>query len=86
MTGSATVWRFVLAATACLVSCGPSGASGAEKGERRPNVVFFLVDDMGWMDSTVYGSQYYDTPNMHRLAERSMVFTDAYAANPLCSP
>jgi len=38
------------------------------------------------MDSTVYGSRYYETPNMERLAERGMVFTDAYAANPLCSP
>jgi len=31
---------------------------------KRPNIVFFLADDMGWMDSTVYGSRYYDTPNM----------------------
>lgn len=54
--------------------------------DRKPNIVFFLVDDMGWMDSTVYGSRYYETPNMERLAERSMMFTDAYAANPLCSP
>ena len=51
-----------------------------------PNVVFFLVDDMGWMDTTVYGSQYYHTPNMERLAKRSMMFTDAYSASPLCSP
>ena len=53
---------------------------------RKPNVVFFLMDDMGWMDSTVYGSKYYETPNMERLARRGMVFTDAYAASPLCSP
>lgn len=53
---------------------------------RKPNIVFFLADDMGWVDSTVYGSRYYETPNLERLAERGMVFTDAYAANPLCSP
>jgi len=53
---------------------------------RKPNIVFFLVDDMGWMDTTVNGSQYYETPNMERLAERGMLFTNAYAANPLCSP
>ncbi|MCA9153387.1 MAG: sulfatase-like hydrolase/transferase, partial [Planctomycetales bacterium] len=52
---------------------------------RRPNVVLFLVDDMGWMDSTPYGSQYYETPNIQRLARESMRFTDAYAL-PLCSP
>lgn len=52
---------------------------------RKPNVVLFLVDDMGWMDSTPYGSKYYETPNMQRLAKQSMRFTDAYAV-PLCSP
>ena len=54
-------------------------------GEERPNVVLFLVDDMGWMDTSVYGSEYYETPNMERLAKQSMRFTDAYAV-PLCSP
>lgn len=52
---------------------------------RAPNIVLFLVDDMGWMDSTPYGSQYYETPNMKRLERQSMRFTDAYAV-PLCSP
>jgi arylsulfatase A-like enzyme len=51
----------------------------------KPNVVLFLVDDMGWMDSTPYGSQYYETPNMERLARQAMRFTSAYAL-PLCSP
>ena len=51
----------------------------------KPNVVLFLVDDMGWMDSSAYGSRYYETPNMQRLAKQSMRFTDAYAV-PLCSP
>jgi len=51
----------------------------------KPNVVLFLVDDMGWMDSTPYGSQYYETPNIERLSQRAMLFTDAYAC-PLCSP
>lgn len=64
-----------------LTLAAPGGGA-----QRRPNIVFFLVDDMGWMDSTVYGSRYYETPNMERLAERGMRFTDAYAANPLCSP
>ena len=51
----------------------------------KPNVVLFLVDDMGWMDSTPYGSKYYETPHMDKLARQSMLFTDAYA-HPLCSP
>jgi len=51
----------------------------------KPNIVLFLVDDMGWMDCGVYGSKYYETPHMDRLAGQSMLFTDAYA-HPLCSP
>jgi arylsulfatase A-like enzyme len=53
--------------------------------ERPPNVVLFVVDDMGWMDSSVYGSKYYETPHMERLAKQAMRFTNAYAV-PLCSP
>lgn len=51
----------------------------------KPNIFLFLVDDMGWMDSEPYGSQYYETPNMTRLAKQAMRFTNAYAM-PLCSP
>ena len=51
----------------------------------KPNVVLFLVDDMGWMDCEPYGSTYYETPNMERLAKRGLRFTNAYAT-PLCSP
>jgi arylsulfatase A-like enzyme len=66
----------------CLFALLCTLAQGAE---RRPNVVFFLVDDMGWMDCGVYGSKYYETPNIDRFAKRAMRFTDAYA-QPLCSP
>ncbi|MFM8469628.1 MAG: sulfatase [Limisphaerales bacterium] len=52
---------------------------------RRPNVILFLVDDMGWVDCGAYGSKYYQTPNIDRFAARALRFTDAYA-QPLCSP
>lgn len=61
----------------------PAGKTSAAMG--RPNVVLFLVDDMGWMDSTPYGSRYYETLNIARLASQGMRFTRAYA-QPLCSP
>ncbi len=51
-----------------------------------PNIILILADDMGWMDSELYGSTYYETPNLSRLANEGMHFTDAYAASPLCSP
>ncbi|MCF7818202.1 MAG: sulfatase [Kiritimatiellales bacterium] len=53
---------------------------------KQPNVVFILVDDLGWRDTGCYGSTFYKTPNVDRLAASGMRFTDAYAANPLCSP
>ena len=57
-----------------------------KKTKEQPNIIFFLVDDMGWMDTSINGSEYYETPNMERLAKMGMKFTQAYAANPLCSP
>ena len=60
--------------------------ANAAADSKRPNIIVFLVDDMGWTDCGAYGSTYYETPNMDRLAKRGMRFTDAYSANPLCSP
>ncbi|MCI0457613.1 MAG: sulfatase [Gemmataceae bacterium] len=58
----------------------------ADAADRKPNLVFILADDLGWMDTTPYGSKFHETPNLDRLAKRGMRFTNAYAANPLCSP
>ncbi|MCP4171915.1 MAG: sulfatase, partial [Fuerstiella sp.] len=53
----------------------------------RPNVVFILADDLGWSDTTLFGTtKLYQTPNIERLAARGMTFSRAYAASPLCSP
>ena len=52
----------------------------------KPNVLFILVDDLGWKDLGCYGSRYYKTPNIDRFAKSAMRFTDAYAASPVCSP
>jgi arylsulfatase A-like enzyme len=62
------------------------------KAQKRPNIIFFLVDDMGWQDtsvpfwdsSTVQNKKFH-TPNMERLAKQSMKFTNAYA-NSICTP
>ncbi len=52
----------------------------------KPNVIFILIDDMGWKDICCMGSEFYETPNIDRLATEGMLFTDAYAACPVCSP
>ena len=54
---------------------------------REPNVVVFLVDDLGYMDIGANNPDcFYDTPNIDRLADSGMRFSDGYAANPVCSP
>ena len=55
-------------------------------GEQRPNIVFILIDDLGWMDLAVQGNSLVETPNIDRLATQGMRFTDAYAAAPVCTP
>jgi arylsulfatase A-like enzyme len=53
----------------------------------QPNVIVILADDLGWSDTSLYGTTtYYQTPNVERLAKRGMTFTRAYSASPLCSP
>ncbi len=55
--------------------------------EEKPNVVLILIDDMGWVDTGCYGSEYYETPNIDRLAQQEgMKFTNGYAACAVCSP
>tara|TARA_R110002049_G_scaffold2750_2_gene21553 strand:- start:369801 stop:371765 length:1965 start_codon:yes stop_codon:yes gene_type:complete len=70
---------------ACVSLSVSLGAAENVTSAKPPNVVFFLVDDMGWMDCGVYGSQYYETPRTDEFAKRAMLFTNAYA-QPLCSP
>ncbi len=53
---------------------------------RRPNIVFFLADDLGQRDLGAYGGRFYETPHLDRLAKDGARFTDAYAACPVCSP
>ena len=52
----------------------------------KPNIVFILADDLGWHQLGAYGSAFYETPNLDRLAAGGIRFTNAYAAAPVCSP
>jgi arylsulfatase A-like enzyme len=51
-----------------------------------PNVVFIVVDDLGWKDFHIYGSDYYQTPCIDKFASDGMLFTDAYSACTVSSP
>ncbi|MCL5269933.1 MAG: sulfatase, partial [bacterium] len=86
LKSAAMVTAAAAAGGAALESASAAAAAtNAGKPARKPNFIFFLVDDMGWMDSSTYGSTFYETPNMDRMARRAMRFTNAYAT-PLCSP
>jgi N-acetylglucosamine-6-sulfatase len=68
----------------CLVAfaaCAP-----ADPQERRPNIVFILVDDLRWDDIAVAGHPFVQTPNIDRLAREGARFLNAFATTPLCSP
>ncbi|MBX6314212.1 MAG: sulfatase, partial [Isosphaeraceae bacterium] len=68
-------------ATAVATSAGEAAAPA-----RQPNVVFILADDLGYTDLGCYGSKYYETPNIDRLAAQGMRFTDGYTCGPNCQP
>ena len=53
---------------------------------RRPNIIFLLLDDMGYADIGAYRITYHRTPASDRLATEGIRFTNAYAAAPNCSP
>lgn len=79
---------FGLVCLALLISCQDE----ERKLSKQPNIVLFLVDDMGWQDTSVPFwnkktpfNNIYQTPNMQRLASQGMKFTQAYAT-PVCSP
>ncbi len=76
------LWASVMVAVGA-VACLPTEAAEGQ----RPNLVVILADDLGWSDTSLYGtSQLHQTPNLQRLAERGITFTRAYSASPLCSP
>lgn len=52
----------------------------------RPNIVLILIDDLGWKDLGCTGSDFYQTPHIDRVASEGTIFTQAYAASPICSP
>jgi len=52
----------------------------------KPNVIFILVDDLGWNDLGYSGSKFYESPNIDRLSNESFQFINAYSSSPVCSP
>ena len=77
MTIRRTSISSVVLITTCLLATIAIGAEPV----RKPNVVLILADDLGWSDTTLFGTtRFYKTPNIERLAARGMTFTRASAA------
>ena len=74
-------------AAACAAGTAAVSVSGmAANKAARPNVIYFLVDDLGWSDLGCYGSKFYETPNIDALAASGTRFVNGYASHPVCSP
>ncbi len=69
---------FIFTGTMILTSC--------ETEQQSPNIILITVDDLGWTDLGCYGSTYYETPQIDRMAAEGILFTNAYAAAAVCSP
>jgi len=80
-----TFVRFLFSRALVLASSAALAAAAGGP-PRPPNVIFFLADDLGRQDLGAYGSTFYETPHLDRLAREGARFTDAYAACPVCSP
>ncbi|MFH0759079.1 MAG: sulfatase [Bacteroidota bacterium] len=73
----------------CLAFFFTASCSQTEKDPlsgSKPNIIFILADDLGWADLPSYGNPFNEAPNLMRMAEEGIRFTDAYAACPVCSP
>ncbi len=70
-----------------LITGATSFASAADQ-RPAPNIVHFLIDDLGWQDIACYrdGAAMYETPNIDRIAQHGMRFTQAYSPAPTCAP
>jgi len=68
----------------------PRGTRAEEKphegGNRKPNIIFVLTDDMGYGDPCCYGGKFAPTPNVDRMAREGVRFVQYYSASPICSP
>ncbi|MGH9673261.1 MAG: sulfatase [Bryobacteraceae bacterium] len=69
-----------------LCSAGSLACALAQPARRVPNIVLIVADDLGAMDTTPYGADLHETPNLQRLAAQGIRFTEAHAAAPVCTP
>jgi arylsulfatase A-like enzyme len=79
------VWLLGLWVTFPLASCSQKPAE-KQQPEKKPNILFIYLDDLGYGDVSAYGVGTIQTPNMDRLANGGLRFTNGYASSATCTP
>lgn len=69
-----------------LYLCVQAFVATAQQNTKQPNVILIVADDLGWADLGCYGSTFYETPNLDKLAANGVRFSQGYATSPVCSP
>jgi len=79
-------YAFIFAAILALLLVASPAAESSPQPDKKPNIVFILVDDAGIGDFSTYGCKYGLTPNIDRLAAEGMKFSQAYSGSAVCAP
>ena len=86
-TGSRSTLKYISASLAITIAfISITGCLSPGKGAGKPNIVFIMIDDLGYGDLGCYGNQINQTPNIDRLAEKGLKFTDYHSNGPMCTP
>ncbi len=83
---SRRIGKLIFAGIALVAFCVQGGEPKPANPSRHPNIIIILADDLGWGDLSCYGHPSIRTPNLDRLADQGMRFTDFYSAAEVCTP
>ena len=85
MNTSLSKWLISSILALAVLACDCQ-AKAADRADEKPNVILVVVDDLGWMDLSCQGSEFYRTPHIDRVAAHGIRFLNGYAASAVCSP
>ncbi len=80
------LWALSLTGWVALNSCSSGIESMSPVREQKPNIIFIMADDLGYNEIGAYGQNLIKTPNLDKIAQMGMLFTNSYAGNAVCAP
>ena len=78
--------KLILPFAAVILAIQPGFSGPGDAAPKKPNIIFFLIDDMGWRDLSCMGSKFYESPAIDKLASEGVLFSRAFEAAPRCVP